>query len=96
MRLAPYAALAAIFCVVEVSFMDRVRSDQVVFDLLPSERFALIVRNFSFYVSKSVFPANLVFVYPRWDLAEFSLTAFWPLLAWSGVLAWVVIRRPVW
>jgi tetratricopeptide (TPR) repeat protein len=47
------------------------------------ERLLLAARNIAFYAGKLLWPADLVFVYPRWNLAE--------ELRWSGWLALMVV-----
>ena len=95
-RLAPYVMLSALFCALELRVMMRGTALEAAFDISLGERLALILRNLSFYVSKSVFPSDLTFVVPRWDLDALALRDLAPLLLWAGAVCGVLVRRPAW
>ena len=94
LRVAPHFTLAAIFSILEIAFMSKVRSGEEVFDLTLLERGELIVRNLSFYLQTSVAPIDLMFVYPRWQLGRFALLDVIPLLLWLALSAAIFIRKP--
>ena len=93
-RLAPHVGFAALFALVEVGFMTSVRAKEAIFDLSLPERVELVLRNASFYLQKSVFPTDLTFVYPRWNLGTVAIDAFIPLVVWAAALAAVLVRKP--
>ncbi|MCX6955135.1 MAG: tetratricopeptide repeat protein [Verrucomicrobia bacterium] len=57
------------------------------------ERFAIAGRVFWFYLGKLVWPADLIFIYPRWSIDTASPLAFAPLAAALGLLALLWWRR---
>ena len=57
------------------------------------ERFAIAGRVVWFYLGKLVWPAELIFIYPRWSVDAGSPRAFAPLAAVCGVLALLWWRR---
>ncbi len=57
------------------------------------ERFALAGHVVWFYLGKLVWPAELMFIYPRWSIDAASPLAFAPLAAVLGVLALLWWRR---
>lgn len=57
------------------------------------ERFAIAGRVVWFYLGKLVWPAELIFIYPRWSVDAGSPRAFAPLAAGCGVLALLWWRR---
>ncbi len=83
---APYFALALGFAMVELVFMRGVRAGEAVFELGVSDRIELMARSFSFYLEKSLFPFESIFVYPRWALGQVDLALIWPALAFAALL----------
>ena len=66
-----------------------------VFDLSPIQRILVAGRAFWFYLWKLFWPANLTFIYPRWDL---SPTLWWQYLFPLGTIVvlvtlWLLRRR---
>jgi tetratricopeptide (TPR) repeat protein len=65
------------------------------FALTPAERFLLAGRVIWFYAGKVIWPANLIFTYPRWKI---DALVWWQYLFPAGVLAaamglWLLARR---
>jgi len=65
------------------------------FALTPAERLLLAGRAIWFYAGKAIWPANLVFTYPRWKI---DAGVWWQYLFPTGVLAaamglWLLARR---
>ncbi len=56
-----------------------------------SQRILLIFTSFWFYVGKVAFPHRLCFIYPRWEINLFSLSAYVPLLA-SALFILIVFK----
>lgn len=94
LRLAPYFAVSVLFGVVEIFFMGRVRANEPAFDLALAERVDLVFRSLSFYLSKSVFPIDLQFIYPRFDFSSVSVVSFAPLIACVGAVVVLLLRKP--
>lgn len=65
------------------------------FDLSPGERCLLAGRVFWFYLGKLLWPADLMFIYPRWDVRAESATWIWWLVAAIGVtfVLWAARKR---
>jgi tetratricopeptide (TPR) repeat protein len=65
------------------------------FELTALQRLLLSGRVVWFYLGKLIWPAKLMFFYPRWEIAVGSLRAWIPLLAWVGLAAfgWGCRRR---
>jgi len=65
------------------------------FDLTLAERFLLAGRVVWFYLGKLIWPADLIFVYPRWDVA--SAAPGWTACLGAAALAtvglWILRRR---
>lgn len=57
------------------------------------ERFAIAGRVVWFYLGKLAWPAELIFIYPRWSIDAASPLAFGPLAAVLGLLALLWWRR---
>lgn len=57
------------------------------------ERFVIAGRVVWFYLGKLVWPAELIFIYPRWQIDATSLRAFAPLAAVLGVAGFLWWRR---
>lgn len=96
LRLAPYFAVSVLFGVVEIVFMGRVRAGEAAFELALSERVDLVFRSLSFYLSKSVLPVDLQFIYPRFDFSSISLVFYAPLIACVGAVVVLLLRKPDW
>jgi tetratricopeptide (TPR) repeat protein len=62
------------------------------------ERLLIAGRAFWFYLSKSIWPSNLLFIYPRWDIsAQIWWQWFFPIAALCLLLlAWVLRRHWRW
>jgi len=60
------------------------------FALTPVERFLLAGRVLWFYAGRVIWPANLTFFYPRWNLDP---TAWWQYLFPAGVIALAIVLR---
>jgi tetratricopeptide (TPR) repeat protein len=64
------------------------------FALTPLQRLLLATRAVWFYASKLLLPADLMFIYPRWQLDPSSVTAWLYAVALAAALAWAwTIRR---
>jgi tetratricopeptide (TPR) repeat protein len=62
--------------------------------LSPIERFLVASRAVWFYLSKLVWPSNLTFIYPRWDVAPTHLLNYvWPLVGVIVCAAIYFLRR---
>jgi tetratricopeptide (TPR) repeat protein len=87
------AAVAGLFTAwVERTYIGAKGAD---FALTLTERFLLAGRAIWFYASKVVWPVNLIFTYPRWQIAA---DVWWQYLFPAGVLAvatclWLLRRR---
>jgi tetratricopeptide (TPR) repeat protein len=64
------------------------------FDLHFTQRILLAGRVFWFYLAKLLWPSNLIFIYPRWDISR-SGTWWWGTAAAMALVAalWAVRRR---
>lgn len=85
-------ALAAVTVIVE---RDHVGAGALNFGLSPLERCILAARAIWFYISKLLWPADLIFIYPRWAIsASEPVQWLYPTmtLAWLAAL-WAFRRR---
>lgn len=57
------------------------------------ERFAIAGRVVWFYLGKLAWPADLIFIYPRWQIDTAQPLAFAPLVAMLAVVGAVVVAR---
>ena len=62
-----------------------------------ADRLIVAGKDIWFYVGKALWPAHLVFVYPRWDVVAHSIGSWLPLVATGvvGIALWVW-RRQAW
>lgn len=95
MPLLPWFVLAAAAGVLTIT-VERtfVGAGGVEFFATPWQRLFLAARNVAFYAGQLLWPADLVFIYPRWDLAEAWRWAGWlvALFALTAAL-WTMRRR---
>ncbi|MCF8082919.1 MAG: tetratricopeptide repeat protein [Deltaproteobacteria bacterium] len=59
-------------------------------------RLAMAGRAIWFYLYKAVFPFNLSFVYPRWEMGETSAIHFLPLICLAGLMGLFYYYRYTW
>ncbi len=62
----------------------------------PATRFLGAGRAIAFYLGRSLWPAGLAPIYPRWNLAAAPLAGLWPWLALAIVVAIGWRRRATW
>ncbi len=98
MRISPFVALAlgmSVLTVLEQRWQIS-RSGPAVWQVGMAQRFAIAGRAVWFYAAKLIWPAPLVFVYPRWTLDTSSLLSWMPLmgLVAVGIVLWVCRRQP--
>ncbi len=66
------------------------------FDLSYLERFLVFGRAFWFYLGKLAWPFNLMFFYPRWDIAPHALLSYiYPVAALAALAALWLLRRRI-
>jgi len=94
MRLLPFF-LVAIACGALTLACNAVHDTGVVHDRGLAERVAGMSAAAWFYACKAVWPTNLCFVYPRWDIDPWRARDWLPSLAWLAVLtvAWAAFSR---
>lgn len=99
LRVVPYVGLALGMSVMTVVEQHRwvQRAGAVGWHLAPAQRLLIASKTIWFYAAHVLWPAKLMFVYPRWDVSTVSAAAWLPL---AGVIAvgaalWRC-RRQVW
>lgn len=94
--LAPFAALGVVAGLVTIWFeRSMIGATGEEYALHPMERVLVAGRAILFYAGKIVWPANLTFVYPRWDVSRHSAAQYlYPLaVALAVAAAWAVRNR---
>lgn len=93
----PHFALSVLFGLVGLWFHEvQVVGDHVVRDDSLLERTLTAGWAFWFYVYKSVFPFNLMFVYPRWSVNAASILAWIPAVSVLALMAWLLTGKRPW
>ncbi|MBI5769328.1 MAG: tetratricopeptide repeat protein [Verrucomicrobia bacterium] len=94
-RLAPFAGLAAGLAKVNIWFQTHGWEEVVIRTAGWAERVAGAGAAFWFYLSKALWPANLMFIYPQWRIDPASPAWWLPLgaaVAGLAGLVWLVAR----
>jgi protein O-mannosyl-transferase len=94
-RLAPFAALAVVFTLLNVWFQSH-GSQEIVRTDGPVERLLGAGAVVWFYLSKAVVPFDLTFIYPRWEIRPESWLWWLPLLAALATTALLWRYRKGW
>ena len=98
LRLVPLFAMGlamASLTVIEQRFqIGRSHNPEATLNLI--ERILLAGRSVCFYFSKALWPSDLTFLYPRWDINRYSIRAWVPVLGVIGVAfgLWHLRRFP--
>ena len=98
-RVLPFAVVAAALVLVTISFQARFMAD--IAPIGPLERMLRAGAIVWFYLGTALFPVNLSFIYPQWEVHNAELRWWLPLLAAVAVTAlfWLYRRtwaRPLW
>jgi hypothetical protein len=96
-RVAPFFAVAIALGAITMSMETNVVGEgQDFIQLSLLERTLLYPRALWFYAGKHVFPADLMFFYPRWEVDARDPTQWLPLVGAAGALAAGVALIPRW
>jgi tetratricopeptide (TPR) repeat protein len=92
LRIAPFFALAAGMSMLTILEQrgNVARAGATAWELGPEERLVIAGRAIWFYAGKVLWPANLTFVYPRWDVSAST----W--LSWAGVVGLMAVGVELW
>ncbi len=96
LRVIPFVLIAAIMVGVEVSKQHTGMADNVARSEGLLGRAAVAGCAVWFYFWKIIWPANLIFVYPRWNMSERDLWAYLPGLSLAAILAIAWWQRRSW
>ena len=98
LRVAPFFGLAMAMSAMTVVEQHRwvQRAGAAGWQLAPAERLVIAGKTVWFYAAHVLWPAKLMFVYPRWDVSAGSASSWLPL---AGVIAvgaflWMCRRQP--
>ena len=98
LRVAPFFGLALAMSAMTVAEQQRwvQRAGMAAWQLPPAERLVIAGKTVWFYAAHVLWPANLMFVYPRWDVSSDSVASWLPF---AGALAvgaflWTSRRQP--
>ena len=96
LRVLPFALIAALMIAVEVSKQHTGIGSAVVRSDSLFGRAAVAGCAVWFYFWKVLWPANLIFIYPRWSISDRNLWAYLPGVLLAGILAVTWWRRRSW
>ena len=88
LRVAPFFALALPMALLTITEQQHRVSPQSAWSLGLMDRVSIAGKSLYFYAGKLLWPPNLCFIYPRWNLDEKSLSIW---LAWLGIAAVVIM-----
>ncbi|MGD0813993.1 MAG: tetratricopeptide repeat protein [Verrucomicrobiota bacterium] len=95
-QVAPFAAMGLVLGLVTVWWEHHHQgTEDRLFSMRPMESVLLASRAVWFYAGKLLWPANLTFSYPRWNIEASDPRAYGWLLA-TLALAWVIWRAREW
>jgi tetratricopeptide (TPR) repeat protein len=98
LRVAPFFGLAMAMAVMTVVEQHRwvERAGAAGWRLPPAERLVIAGKAVWFYAVHVLWPAKLMFVYPRWDVSAGSVSSWLPLagVIAVGAILWTCRRRP--
>ncbi|MGO9527396.1 MAG: tetratricopeptide repeat protein [Verrucomicrobiia bacterium] len=98
LRIAPFFALALAMSAMTVVEQHRWvrRAGKAGWQLAPAERLIIAGKTVWFYAAHVLWPAKLMFVYPRWDVSAGSALVWLPLagLIAVGAVLWTCRRQP--
>jgi tetratricopeptide (TPR) repeat protein len=98
LRIAPFFGLALGMSAMTVIEQHRwvQRAGAAGWQLAPAERLVVAGKTVWFYAAHVLWPANLMFVYPRWDVSAGSASSWLPLagVVAVGALLWACRRQP--
>jgi len=97
LRAAPFFVLASLMSALAIVEQRGhvVRQGTADWKLGMAQRVILSGKAIWFYLGKVVWPANLAFAYPRWELASNAISSWLPLaeVAAVGIILWMLRRR---
>jgi tetratricopeptide (TPR) repeat protein len=98
LRVAPFFLLALGMSAMTVAEQERwvQRAGAVGWQLPTAERLIIAGKTVWFYAAHVLWPANLMFIYPRWDMSAVSVLSWLPLagVVAVGALLWMCRRQP--
>ena len=93
-RLAPFAAMSAIFAVLAHHF-EQVRAGMMYADMHLSlaQRIIIACRVPWYYLRHTLWPYPRAFVPPRWEIDTTALASYWPVLLTAGAILVLLLLR---